>query len=122
MNTFLHRYELDTSAPTRKEALRDFAVRVLLPAVALWAVIVGVGLLITGPLNNLPGEAVVNEWFVEQRTAALDAVTRVLSAVGATEPIIGGCVLFVAVFLRRTKQWWVAVVPPQAIAVRPSCS
>ena len=68
MHTFLHRYELDTSAPTRKEAWRDFAKRVLLPAVGLWVVIVGVGFLLTGPLNNLPGEAAVNEWFVAQRT------------------------------------------------------
>ena len=52
MHTFLHRYELDTSAPTRKEAWRDFAERVLLPAVGLWVVIVGVGLLITGPLEQ----------------------------------------------------------------------
>ncbi len=57
MHTFLHRYELDSSAPTRKEAWRDFAVRVLLPAVGLWVVVVGIGLLITGPLDNLPGEA-----------------------------------------------------------------
>lgn len=118
MHTFLHRYELDTSAPTRKEAWRDFAVRVLLPAVALWAVIVGVGFLITGPLGNLPGEAAVNEWFVEQRTETLDAVTAVLSAIGTTEFIIGACVLFVALFWWRTKQWWLAIVPPQAIAVQ----
>jgi len=118
MNTFLHRYDLDTSAPTRKEAWRDFAVRVLLPAVALWAVIVGVGLLITGPLDNLPGEAAVNEWFVEQRTATLDSVTAVMSAIGTTEFIIGACVLFVALFWWRTKQWWLALVPPQAIAVQ----
>ena len=31
MHTFLHRYELDTTAPTRKEAWRDFAVRMLVP-------------------------------------------------------------------------------------------
>ena len=79
MHTFLHRYELDTSAPTRKEAWRDFAVRVLLPAIALWALVVGVGFLITGPLNNLPGEVAVNEWFVTQRTPTLDSVTAVLS-------------------------------------------
>ena len=118
MHTFLHRYELDTSAPTRKEAWRDFAERVLLPAVGLWVVIVGAGLLITGPLGNLPGEAVVNEWFVEQRTPALNSLTAVLSAIGTTEFIIGACVLFVALFWWRTKQWWLAIVPPQAIAVQ----
>ncbi|MBO3102176.1 phosphatase PAP2 family protein [Cellulomonas fengjieae] len=118
MHTFLHRYELDSSAPTRKEAWHDFTRRVLLPAVGLWVVIVGIGLLITGPLGNLPGEAAVNEWFVAQRTETLDAVTAVLSAIGTTEFIIGACVLFVALFWWRTKQWWLALVPPQAIAVQ----
>ena len=118
MHTFLHRYELDTSAPTRKEAWRDFAVRVLLPAVGLWVIIVGAGLLITGPLGNLPGEAAVNEWFEGQRTSALNSLTAVLSAIGTTEFIIGACVLFVALFWWRTKQWWLALVPPQAIAVQ----
>ena len=48
----------------------------------------------------------------------LDAVTAVLSAIGTTEFIIGACVLFVALFWWRTKQWWLAIVPPQAIAVQ----
>ena len=118
MHTFLHRYELDTTAPTRAEARRDVAVRVLAPAVGLWAVIVAVGLLLTGPLDNLPAEAAVNDWFVALRTPTLDAVTAVLSAIGTTEFIIGACVLFVVLFWRRTRQWWLAIVPPQAIAVQ----
>jgi undecaprenyl-diphosphatase len=118
MHTFLHRYELDSSAPTRKEAWRDFAVRVLLPAVGLWVVVGGIRLLITGPLDNLPGEAGVNRWFESIRTPALNSVTAVLSAIGTTEFIIGACVLFVVLFWWRTKQWWLAVVPPQAIAVQ----
>ncbi len=118
MHTFLHRYEIDSSAPTRQEAWRDVAVRVLLPAVGLWVVLVGVGLLLTGPLDDLPREAAVNEWFESARTPTLNAVTAVLSGIGTTEFIIGACVLFVALFWRRTTQWWLAVVPPQAIAVQ----
>ena len=118
MHTFLHRYELDRSAPTGREALRDIGVRVLLPAVGLWVVLVGVGLLITGPLDGLPREAAVNEWFESIRTPALNSVTAALSAIGTTEFIIGACVLFVALFWWRTKQWWLAIVPPQAIAVQ----
>jgi len=118
MHTFLHRYELDTSAPTRKEAWRDFAVRVLLPAVGLWIVVVGVGFLITGPLGGFPREAAVNRWFESVRTPALNSVTAVLSGIGTTEFIIGACVLFVGLFWWRTKQWWLAIVPAQAIAVQ----
>ena len=40
------------------------------------------------------------------------------TAIGTTEFIIGACVLFVALFWWRTKQWWLALVPPQAIAVQ----
>ncbi|WP_456825117.1 phosphatase PAP2 family protein [Cellulomonas sp. P5_E12] len=118
MHTFLHRYELDTTAPTRKEAWRDFAVRMLVPAVGLWVVVVGVGFLITGPLGGLPGEAAVNRWFVSVRTPALNSVTAALSAIGTTEFIIGACLLFVGLFWWRTKQWWLAIVPAMAIAVQ----
>ena len=118
MHTFLHRYELDASAPAGRAALRDIAVRVLAPAVALWVVVVGVGLLIVGPLNDWPGEQALNRWFVSIRTPALNSVTAVLSAIGSTEVIIGACVLFVALFWWRTKEWWVAIIPVQAISVQ----
>jgi membrane-associated phospholipid phosphatase len=118
MHTFLHRYEIDESAPTRKEAWRDFAVRVLAPAAGLWVVVVGIGFLITGPLGGLPGESAANRWFVSVRTPVLNSVTAGLSAIGTTEFIIGACVLFTALFWWRTKQWWLAIVPAQAIAVQ----
>ena len=49
---FLTRYVEDGSRPGVASALRDLALRTLAPAVALWAVIVGVGKLIDGPLDE----------------------------------------------------------------------
>ncbi|UZN01751.1 phosphatase PAP2 family protein [Cellulomonas sp. S1-8] len=118
MHAFWHRYQTDTSRPTAQQVRRDLARRVLLPAVVLWCVVVGLGLLITGPLGNLEGEYAVNEWFVQQRTPALDAVTTVLSAIGQTEFLIGACVLAIALTWWRTRQWWYAIVPGLAVAVQ----
>ncbi|GCE76945.1 phosphatase PAP2 family protein [Cellulomonas biazotea] len=118
MHTFLHRYELDTTAPSAREFWRDLSRRALLPAVALWVVVVGVGLLLVGPLGNLPAEAPVNQWFVERRTATLNIVTMFLSGIGQTEFLIGACVLTIALVWWRTKQWWFAIVPGIAVAVQ----
>jgi undecaprenyl-diphosphatase len=116
--TFVHRYELDTRRPTFKEACADLAKRALLPAVVWWLVVVGIGLLIVGPLHDLPAETAINEWFEQRRTAALTSLTQVLSNIGQTQFIIGACVLVVALFWWRTKQWWVAVVPAIAIGLQ----
>lgn len=117
MHPFRQRWQDDTR-PTAAQARRDVVRRVLLPAAVLWLVVVGLGLLITGPLGNLPAEAAVNTWFVEQRTPAMDAATTVLSAIGQTEFLIGACVLGIALAWWRTRQWWYAVVPGLAVAVQ----
>lgn len=118
MHEFLHRYELDTSAPTSRQFWHDLSRRALLPAVGLWLLIVGVGLLIVGPLGNLPSEAGVNEWFVSRRTDALNTLTTVLSGIGQTEFIIGACALAIGLIWWRTKQWWFAVVPGLAVSLQ----
>ncbi|MGY4644681.1 phosphatase PAP2 family protein [Cellulomonas sp. URHB0016] len=118
VHTFLHRYELDTSPTTFRDAVRDLARRTLLPAVAWWVVVVAIGFLIVGPLDDLPAELAVNKWFEERRTAGLNSFTLFLSNIGQTQFIIGACVLVVALFWWRTKQWWVAVIPAIAIGVQ----
>ncbi|WP_019135559.1 phosphatase PAP2 family protein [Cellulomonas massiliensis] len=118
MTSFLHRYELDTSAPTVAQAARDAAVRALAPAVLWWAVVVGLGLLITGPLDGLPAERAVSEWFAEHRVDWLDSATSVMSNIGATLFIITACVVAIATLWWRTRQWWFALVPGLAVALQ----
>ncbi len=114
----LARYVEDESRPTVGSALRDLAVRVLAPAVALWVVIVGLGALIEGPLGGLSGENTVNADLQRGRTPLWDSVTFFWSHIGNTEIVIGVCVVMVAVIWWRTRQWWVAIVPGIAIAVQ----
>ncbi|MEO6413603.1 MAG: phosphatase PAP2 family protein [Pedococcus sp.] len=115
---FVTRYTDDPSAPAVATALRDVLVRAVAPAVGLWAAIVGVGLLIKGPLGGLPAEETISTNVQDTRTAAWDNVTSVWSHVGNTEIVIGVCVLAVGLLWWRTRQWWVAVVPAIAIALQ----
>ena len=118
VHTFVHRYELDTSAPTFGSACRDLARRALFPAALWWLVMVGIGLLIVGPLGDLPAETGVDRWFEARRTAGLNTLTLVLSDFGQTQFAIAVCVLVVALFWWRTRQWWLAVVPAIALGMQ----
>ncbi|WP_426592363.1 phosphatase PAP2 family protein [Cellulomonas sp. McL0617] len=119
MRLDLERYANDPSRPAGREVWRDLGVRVGLPVVALWLVVVGVGLLLTGPLTELGDrELAINEWFVDQRTDLLNTITRVWSQIGTTETIIGICVVVVGLVWWRTRQWWYAIVPAIAITAQ----
>ncbi|OFE16256.1 phospholipid phosphatase [Humibacillus sp. DSM 29435] len=118
--SFVGRYAADDSRPAVGEALRDVAVRVLAPAVALFALILGLGFVIVGPLGGLKSENALSKTIAESRTSLWNSVTAVWSHIGNTEIIIGVCVVVVVAVWWRTKQWWYAVVPAIAIAVQAS--
>ena len=119
-HTFIHRYEIDRSRPPVRSALRDMALRLLAPAVVLFGIIVGVGFLITGPLDDLKSENSISKALADGRTATWNSITAVWSHIGNTEIVIGVCVIVVAVVWWRTKEWWYAVVPALAIAAQAS--
>ena len=115
----LDRWTDDPSRPDGREVRRDVGRRVLLPAVVLWGLLTGVGLLITGPLQAIgQHEATVNAWFVARRTDLLNTLTQVWSQLGNTEAVIAICVVVAALVWWRTKQWWYAIVPAIAISVQ----
>ena len=116
--SFVRRYAADDSRPAVGEALRDVAVRVLAPAVVLFAVILGLGFLIVGPLGDLKSENALSTSIAAARTSLWNSVTAVWSHIGNTEIVIGVCVVVVAIVWWRTKQWWYAVVPAIAIAAQ----
>ncbi|MEG3614124.1 phosphatase PAP2 family protein [Isoptericola haloaureus] len=118
MNTFVHRYELDTSRPTGKAAARDAATRALLPALGGWLVLIGVGFLVVGPLDDYPEGNAVEEWFAEHRTPTMNAVSEWVGRFGMTEVVIGVTALTVAILWWRTRQWWFAVVPALAVSLQ----
>lgn len=115
----LERWADDTSAPSGREARRDLGLRVGVPAAVWWMIVVGLGLLLAGPLVGLKErENAVSESFVEQRTATLNTLTEVWGVMGTTETIIGICLVVSGVVWWRTRQWWYAVVPAIAVAVQ----
>jgi undecaprenyl-diphosphatase len=115
---FLTRYTDDRSTPPVGSALRDLLVRAAVPAVGVWLVVVGLGLLIKGPFGGLTSEEAISKDVQGTRTATWDAVTLVWSHIGNTEIIIAVCVLAVVAIWWRTHQWWLAVVPAIAIALQ----
>ncbi len=116
---FLTRWDEDQSRPTFTSALRDFAVRAVLPGILLFAVIVGFGLLLMGPLHAFAErENSVNRWLEDRRTPTGETITHVMSTIGNTEYVIAVCLVVVAIVWWRTKQWWFAVVPLAAIGLQ----
>ncbi|MEO5609118.1 MAG: phosphatase PAP2 family protein [Ornithinibacter sp.] len=117
--SFLTRWDEDQSRPAVKSALRDVAVRAVLPAIPLFLVIVGFGFLLKGPLSALSeSENDVNWWFQEIRTPLGETITLFMSSIGNTEYVIGVTVLVAALIWWRTRQWWYAVVPLIAISLQ----
>lgn len=117
--SFLTRWDEDQSRPAVSSALKDLLVRAVLPAVALFAVIVGFGFLLKGPLFAFSEwENNINRWFQDGRTPTGETVTKFMSMVGNTEYVIGVAVIVSAIVWWRTKQWWYAVVPLVAISLQ----
>ncbi len=117
---FVHRYEEDTSRPSGRQAWRDLAVRTLAPALALWAVVVGVGTVIVGPLGDPAAEDAVVQDLAAGRTPTLDTLTSVWSNIATTEAVIAAGVVTIALLWWRTRQWWFTVVPAIAVSVQTS--
>lgn len=113
---FVRRYRDDTSEPTKRSVARDIAIRGLLPALALLALVYVVGDFVL-PREGVGNESVVNQQLQAGRTPTLDLVafsaSHLFGVVGAPLiAIVAGVVLWFA-----TRQWWVALVPLVAVAL-----
>lgn len=118
---FLMRYELDESRPSIGSALRDLALRAVLPGLVVFAALVGVGKIIMGPLKTqAEAEDGPNTWAQSLRTPFWDSVTHWWSWVGNTEVAIPIMLVIAVIIYATTKQWWVAVIPGLAMALQAS--
>lgn len=102
-----------------REDLTGLLARAIAPGVVVWAAIVGIGLLISGPLAGLAkDEEAVNESLAAGRTPTWNTVTMVWSLIGNTEYVIAVCVLVSLVLLWRTRDWVFSIVPVVTISLQ----
>jgi undecaprenyl-diphosphatase len=106
------------AGPDRRTAIRGVLLRALAPGIVLWSLIVGFGLLLTGPLSWNRSESALSRSLQDTRNGTWDSVTALWSHVGNTEIIIGVCLVAVVVVWRRTRRWWFAVIPAIAISLQ----
>ena len=93
---FLTRWDEDQSRPAFTSALRDLAVRAVLPAFGVFAVVVAFGFMLKGPLDAFSDwENTPSRWFEDGRTATGETITLYMSSIGNTEYVIGVCLLVV---------------------------
>ncbi len=117
MTTARTPHRTEPAAPTVGQAARDILVRAVLPAVLLYAVVLGIGLLITGPLHNLPAEEAVNRTLATGRLATMNALTNDGSLSGSTLIILVSTVAAILVVWVWSRRWWLAIVPGIAVAL-----
>ena len=116
---FLTRWEEDQSRPTFRSAVRDLAMRAVLPGIVLFALIVTFGYVLKGPLFELSDwENNPSRWFQDGRTETGETITLFMSSIGNTEYIIAVCFVVSVVVWWRTRQWWYAVIPGIAISLQ----
>jgi undecaprenyl-diphosphatase len=116
---FLTRWDDDHSRPKFTSALRDVAVRAVLPAIAIFVGVVAVGFLLKGPLASFgKWENGVSTSFEDGRTETWNTITKFMSMIGNTEYVIAVGVIVCAIVWWRTKEWWFAVVPLIAISLQ----
>lgn len=106
--------------PSLASAARDILTRALLPGLVVWLVIVGLGMLIMGPLGEIQAEEAVNDSFVRARNPSLDTVTHIWSSVDDTWPTIVSGIVFGLIILWLTRRWWWGLVPVLAITLESS--
>jgi membrane-associated phospholipid phosphatase len=109
----------DDERPGAGQVARSVLLRAVLPGVLVWAVVVGVGLLLAGPLQSVEtSENSISRSLASARTATWNSITAVWSHIGNTEIVIGVCVVACLVILALTRRWWVALIPAIAIALQ----
>ena len=102
----------------RTQPARDLLLGVLVPALGLWAVILGFGLALTGPLATAArSEDRINTGVAAGRSDAWNTITFFWSHIGNTEIVIGTCLLVSALVFWGTRDWRFATVPPLALLV-----
>lgn len=92
----------------------------LLPGLVIFAIYIGMGKVIMGPLNEIPSEEKVSQWFVNHHVGWLNGVTKFLTMANDTWETIGLAVIFGLIILALTRKWWLGILPLVAITIESS--
>lgn len=106
--------------PSVASAAKDILTRAVLPGVVVWLVIVGLGMLIMGPLGEIQAEEAITDGFERARNPFLDTVTHIWSSVDDTWPTIVSGIAYGLIILWLTRRWWWGLVPVLAITLESS--
>jgi undecaprenyl-diphosphatase len=94
------------TGPLLKETLRRLPRKVLLPGLAIYALIVGIGLLLTQVFTSVSkSEDGLDRSFAANRTGGWNTATEIFSLLGST-PVIIGLMLVTGVALRLAFHRW----------------
>jgi len=103
----------------RRDDGRDLLIRTVAPGIALFALVVGVGLALTGPLVGLSqSEESINKDLAAHRTTRWNAITLVWLHIGNTGIVVGVGIVVAGLVLWRTRDWRLAAVPLIAISLQ----
>jgi undecaprenyl-diphosphatase len=106
-------------ARIHRQDASDLLLRAVAPGIVLFGVVVGIGLLLTGPLKGVDeAEDRITDAFNRNRTDFWDPISWVCSRFGNTEIVIGVCLIAVAIIWWRTREWRWSVVPLIAISLQ----
>ena len=109
---FLRRWPAPTHSPWLGAVLRQLLRRALLPGLLVLLAIVGLGLLIVGPLGELQAEEPWSAGIEARRDTLRNRLTDIWSTSTDTWFTIGTGVVASLLVLWLTRRWWVSSTAP----------
>lgn len=114
---FIRRWPRPAHSPGPGRVGKQLLLRAVLPGVVVWLVIVGLGLLIMGPLHELPVEEAWSKEAEAARTPLWNELTHLWSTSTDTWFTIGSGIVLAGIVWWLTRRWWVGMVPLLAITL-----
>lgn len=114
---FIRRWPAPAHSPSPARVGTQLLKRAVLPGLVVWLVIVGLGLLIMGPLHGLRAEDAWSQEAEADRTGLWNQLTHLWSTSTDTWYTIGSGIVLAALVWWLTRRWWVGMVPLLAITL-----